>query len=152
MEIRCAIADDAEEISRLIKSLSHCFTLKPDGSGAEALLSSIEPHAIRQYIESEEFQYFAGLIQDKIIGVVAVREGRHLFHLFVAEPYQGKGWARRLWEHAKQVAFCTGRITVNSTLFAVPVYERFGFNKLGEKVETKGIAYVPMAIELPSDM
>jgi GNAT superfamily N-acetyltransferase len=155
MKIRSAIEEDAEEISRLIKSAAHCFTVNADGSGAEDFLKLIEPQAIRKYIEATEFQYFAGLVQDQIVGVVAIREKQHLFHLFVAEPYQGKGLARKLWEHAKHVVIAasnTQRITVNSTVSAVPVYERFGFNKIGGKTEAKGIAYIPMAVDLSSTM
>lgn len=37
-----------------------------------------------------------------------------------------------------------GYFTVNSTPYAQPVYERFGFVATGPRVETKGIAFVPM--------
>lgn len=155
MKIRRAKSEDAKEISAVIKSVTHYFVINADGSGAEEFLKAIEPPAIQKLIESEEFQYFVGLIQGQIAGVVAIREGKHLFHLFVAEIYQGKKLGQKLWDHVKQVVISTGNvghITVNSTLFAVPIYERFGFRKTGEKVETNGIAYVPMAIHLPSRM
>lgn len=151
MDIRCANGEDAAEISKLIKGVAHSFMLKPDGKGAEEFLDSIEPPAIRGYIGSEEFQYFVGLICGQIVGVIALRAGRHLFHLFVAEAYQGKGLAKILWQHMrKSVVTPPGvhHITVNSTVSALPVYVRFGFTKAGEKEEIKGIAFVPMILEL----
>jgi hypothetical protein len=38
--------------------------------------------------------------------------------------------------------------TVNSTPYAMPVYERFGFKATGPRVETRGIAFVPMELHL----
>lgn len=154
MIIRRATIEDAGKISALIKSLAQYFAAKADGSVDSLLLTTIEPQAINSYIECEKFQYFVGVIDAQIVGVMAVREESHLFHFFVAESWQGKGLARSFWEHARQRAATVGiqRITVNSSLFAVPIYERFGFNKLGEKRETKGIAYVPMVVDLSSDI
>lgn len=117
----------------------------------EELLKSIEPDAVRNYIEAEDFQYFKGIAHDKIAGVVALRNGSHLFHLFVAEAYQGRGCARMLWEYVKRIIVTTQDtqlVTVNSTLSAVPIYERFGFRKTGGIVREIGIAFVPMALDL----
>ena len=59
-----------------------------------------------------------------LAGVVAVRDGTHLFHLFVASEFQRQRIARRLWAHAMQAAQSAVRVeafSVNSSLFAVPV-------------------------------
>lgn len=151
MEICRATGDDAEEISSLIKTFAHRFTLEADGEGAEIFLKSIEPDAIRIYIGSEEFQYFIGRVHGTIAGVVAMKGGTHLFHFFVAEQYQGRGLARLLWEHIKRpvlVAATARSITVNSSIFAMPIYEHFGFRKIGETVKHNGVVFVPMALEL----
>lgn len=149
MQIVRARYVDAEAISDLIRGLAYSFIMHPADSRAGEFLKAIEPEAIRTYLTSENIQYFAGVVDTQIAGVVALRDGSHLFHLFVAQSYQGQGLARKLWEHAKQVARSvpnTSRITVNSSLSAVPMYERFGFIKTGCKVEANGIAFVPMAI------
>lgn len=49
-------------------------------------------------------------------GVVGVRDNSHLYHLFVAKPFQGCGLGRRLWEHAKAQYLAAGNpgvFTVN---------------------------------------
>jgi len=64
---------------------------------------------------------------------------------------QRQGLARQLWEHAKEKAILKGNIrqfTVNSTPNSVPVYKRFGFCVAGEKIEMKGIAFIPMELNL----
>ena len=46
--------------------------------------------AIAGYL-SEGYDYLVAEEQGKLVGVVATREDRHLFHLFVADAYQGRG-------------------------------------------------------------
>lgn len=41
--------------------------------------------------------------------------------------------------------------TVNSSLLAVPVYERFGFRRVSPTVEQSGIAFVPMRLAFGGD-
>jgi GNAT superfamily N-acetyltransferase len=82
---------------------------------------------------------------------VAVRDTTHLYHLFVRQEFQGRGLSRELWQHAKEAAIAAGNrcgFTVNSSPYAVPVYERFGFKATGPRIETHGIAFVPMELHL----
>jgi len=152
VQIRRAVAQDAEAISALIQSVAHFFTLHPQGLGAEGFLQRISPEAIQQTITAPNFLYNIGLVDDQLAGVVAVRDNTHLYHLFVGQAFQGRGFSRLLWQHAKVAAMAAGNhhaFTVNSTPYAVPVYERFGFTATGQRVETQGIAFVPMELQLP---
>jgi GNAT superfamily N-acetyltransferase len=145
MRIRQATQEDAEEISKLISSVAHFFTVEPDGRGAERFMLSITPGAIRNNICDPCFQYICAFQSATLAGVAALREGRHLFHLFVSPNFQRLGLARQLWLALKAAAVPpTEEFTVNSTPYAVPVYERFGFVATGPKVEMNGIAFVPM--------
>jgi GNAT superfamily N-acetyltransferase len=148
MQIRPATLNDADAISALIKSVAHYFTLQPQGQGAEGFLQGIEPAAIAGYIAAPDFLYFVGEVDQQLAGLVALRAHRHLYHLFVGPAWQGRGLSRQLWQHALQVALAVNQhqdVTVNATPYAVPVYERFGFQPTGPRVKTKGIAFVPMA-------
>lgn len=147
MEIRLAIPSDAPAISALITRLSKFFAVGANGVGAEGFLSSLEAASIEKLISAPSFKYYVGLQNTEIVGVVALRDNTHLFHLFVAEPWQGKGIGKLLWLHAKNAATTAGnpgRFTVNSTMYGVPVYESFGFAATGKKTETNGIAFIPM--------
>jgi GNAT superfamily N-acetyltransferase len=153
LHIERAAPQDAEAISRLIHGLARAFTLDPAGQGAEAFMRSIRAEAIRGFISAPNFAYFKGLLEGELAGVVAVRDHSHLFHLFVDAKFQGCGIARALWAHARtgaETAGNPGRFTVNSTPVAVPVYERFGFQATGPRVEMNGIAYVPMRLQGPA--
>lgn len=66
--------------------------------------------------------------------------------MFVSEKHQKKGIATLLWLESH--TFCKASIyTVRSSLYAVPVYEKFGFVKKSA-IETKGtIQFQPMKLE-----
>lgn len=149
MHIRLARPGDAEAISGLIRSVSHYFTLRPDGEGAEAFLAGVSPQAIHGFLASPDYLYRVAEEDGTIVGVVAVRENRHLYHLFVVPDHHGRGLARTLWTEARDAALRAGNpgeFTVNASPYAVPVYARFGFVPAGPRVEAMGIAFVPMRL------
>jgi len=149
--IRDALPVDAENISALIQGEARYCTANPSGEGAGHFFSTITPEAIAGYIKNQNFIYLLGFASEELAGVVAIRDGRHLYHLFVASKFHRFGIGSFLWEHAKTRAIESGNtdgFTVNSTAFAVPVYERFGFRIQGAFVEDKGVVFVPM--KLPS--
>lgn len=154
MRIRLATPADAEAISVLIRGVSGFFTLRPDGAGTEAFLATVSADAIRGYLSSPDYVYRVAEEDGALIGVVAIRGNAHLYHLFVAPNGHRRGLARRLWTEAMEAALRAGNpgeFTVNSSIYAIPVYERFGFVPTGPRVEANGIAYLPMRLVLGPD-
>jgi GNAT superfamily N-acetyltransferase len=153
LKIRPALPADAHAISELIHGFAHFFTVAADGRGAEIFFQSISTTAIEGYLTSPRFHYLAGFIDQRLAGVVAVRNGKHLYHLFIAPEFHGQGLSRELWLTAKSAAIAAGNqegFTVNASLNAVPVYEHFGFIATSAKAETHGVAYIPMTLRLES--
>ncbi len=153
--IRPATLQDAVAISALIHSVAHYFTLHPQGEGAEAFLQTIGVASIAGFIAAPNFHYLVGEVSHEgtmtLAGVVAMRDRTHLYHLFVAPHWQRQGIARQLWQAAQQAALAAEPVTtftVHSTPYAVPMYENFGFFATGPKLETMGIAFVPMQLSL----
>lgn len=154
MQIRIATSFDAAGISDLIRSLSDPFLSSPDGAGAERFFISINEQAIAIYVTASNFTYLVAEEDGVFAGIVAIRDNKHLFHLFVAPAYQGAGLARRLWEIVRNTAVIngnTGEFTVNASLNAVAVYARFGFVPTSEVVQMHGISFQPMSIPRGAD-
>jgi GNAT superfamily N-acetyltransferase len=147
MTFRLGSPADAEAIAGLIASFQSELTDDPSGAGAEQFLASVSLQAERDYLASERYRYLLAYSNSQLAGFVAIRDGSHLFHLFVERSHQGQGIARRLWERALQ-DLCTpdsdGGLTVNSSLSAVPVYEAFGFVPAGSIQTEHGISFLPM--------
>ena len=95
-------------------------------------------------------QLFGYFMRSALAGVVAMRECTHIALLFVASEYQRKGVARALLQSVRQdaVAAEAEYITVNSSPYAVPIYERLGFVAAGPEEERDGIRYTPMRYPL----
>jgi GNAT superfamily N-acetyltransferase len=147
MTFRPGTPADAEAIAGLIASFQSELTDDPSGAGAEQFLASVSLQAERDYLRSERYQYLLACSGSRLTGFIAIRDGSHLFHLFVERSHQGRGVARRLWERALQELCAPGSasgFTVNSSLAAVPVYEAFGFVPAGPIQREHGISFLPM--------
>ncbi|BBB60840.1 N-acetyltransferase GCN5 [Undibacterium sp. KW1] len=144
---RDGLTTDAQAISQLISKFALDFCVNPDGSGADLFLQSVSESAELSYLSDSRYHYILALHGETLAGFIAMRDLSHLFHLFVHPSYQGQKLASKLWQRARQYAVTqghTGNFTVNSSLKAVPIYERFGFLAKGEIVEMHGIAFLPM--------
>ena len=151
MILRPALATDAGAMAALIRSHQQLMTLDPEGRGAETFLQSVAEPAIRAHLAADNYHHLVADEGGELAGYIAIRDQRHLFHLFVAKTQQRKGLARQLWELARRHAEAHGNpgwFTVNSSLIAQPVYERFGFRQSAPRVEQHGVAFVPMRLEL----
>ena len=150
MTLRPARIDDASAISALIADLMPYLTLEPDGAGADQFIASMQADAIARYVAQDRYRYQLGFVGGELAGVVAVRDGSHLFHLFVARAFHGRGLARQLWQAARDTNADAGdnkvapAWTVNSSPHAAAMYEHFGFRPAGPRIEQHGVAWIPM--------
>jgi len=153
--VRPARPDDAEGISRLILALSRYFLADAEHpEAAAAFLQTLAPAAVAQTLADDRYRYHVAEVDGVLAGVVGMRDGAHLFHLFVAEPFHGRGIGAMLWDTVRREALAAGnpgRFTLNSSRYAIPVYERLGFVATDALQVNDGLAYLPMhLIESPS--
>jgi GNAT superfamily N-acetyltransferase len=149
MNIRGGAPADAMALAALIARFQPMLTLDPSGAGAERYLASVSETAEREYLESPRYFYFVAECDGELIGFIAIRDGTHIFHMFVAPESQGQGVATALWNRAREHAVHidgASEFTVNSSLNAVAIYEHFGFVPSGTKVHAHGIAFLPMSL------
>lgn len=149
LTLRRATADDAHELGAMISSLAHLFYAAPTGAGAEKFRISITPQALAVLIAQPQMIYLVADDGNNVRGAVAIRECRHLLHLFVAPGFQGRGIGHRLWTAAREAALAAGAdgmFTVNASLNAVAVYQRFGFEMVGAPQQANGLIFQPMKL------
>lgn len=147
LHIQPAQAADAPGVAELIQGVAHYFLASPSAAGAEGFLASLSPAAIAGYIDSPDFIYMLGFIEAQLVGVAALRANQHIYHLFVRPDFHRLGIAKRLWQELNSRALAAGNtqgFTVNSSLYAVPVYAGFGFTPTGEAQARNGIHFQPM--------
>ena len=151
MKIRAARHTDVEAISQLIEPLVTKY-ISPSCSeqGVEILLRSMSGQSIENYF-SAGYQYWLGEIDNQLMAVIGIKDNSHLYHLFVADCFQGKGHAHQLWQHAKAECLALGNpgiFTVNSALNATPVYRKWGFEPVSEVRQRSGIKDIAMRLQL----
>ncbi len=121
--------------------------------GRREFLNYVRPEMIRHRFEAGNVVLVA-TAGDEVVGMVETRDNNHLSLLFVAEPYLRRGIGRELFTRALRI--CRTRepaltgITVNSSPYAVPVYEKLGFRPTGPEREQNGIRHIPMILNLAS--
>lgn len=85
-----------------------------------------------------------------LIGMIELRGENHIALFFV--EILGQGIGRVIFEKMLQIKKAQNpeleKITVHSSLFAVPAYERLGFMPTGSECFENGIKYVPMEFKI----
>ena len=80
---------------------------------------------------------------EDLVGTIATRGNSHIALFFVEPCYQHQGIGRALFTTAKEA--CTSdAMTVNSSPYAVEIYQRLGFHALSEEQVADGIRFTPM--------
>ena len=149
---RLARFEDARAIGELARRVTRRWIL-PGQSPAAALkiLTSMSAKAIRT-VMLEGRRFHLALLDDRVVGVAAMRDDSHLFQFFVSTRHQGRGISRRLWQRVMRDAVRragTRRFTLNSSLVAVSVYRRLGFEFNGPMSATaEGLVTMPMRLDL----
>ena len=145
--LRNAILSDADRTAAIASSLSaeHIAPSLADG-GFDVLLASMDSEQTRGRIK-DGWLHLCAIHENSMIGVVVVKPPSHLYHLFVLTEYQRKGVGTKLFSAADAATLATTDAclsTVNSSLNAIPAYQRLGFTVDGAIVETNGVRCQPM--------
>jgi len=142
---------DIEPVASLLSELASAYIIGEfERPAQEHFLAKNNADAIREFIASG-YRYHVAEANGELVGFVGVRDNKHLYHLFVATPLQRRGIGRMLWEFAKRECETSGHrgaFTVNSSNNAVPVYERWGFRRVGPAQNSNGVVYNPMIVEV----
>ena len=145
MSIRQATEADAIKLSRLVKSLAHFYLDEPESELPIWLSQTLTENAFSERLSSDSYTNFVYEKNNKIIGYISLKKPNHLYHLFVLEQFQGKGLSRLLWEHVKNSGQHSS-FTLRSSIYAVPVYKRFGFCESGQVGTKDGVSFQPMEL------
>jgi ribosomal protein S18 acetylase RimI-like enzyme len=147
MDLREMTDADIGAVARLLEALAReYFLANCSPEQAATFVRDNDAAAIRRLV-AQGYAYHVAEIDGQLAGFIAVREQRHVFHLFVAADCHRRGVGRRLWEHAKAAAVSTGgdgSFTVNASNYAVPMYESLGFARILPMQCKDGIEFNPM--------
>ena len=147
-----ATAAEAKAIGELVLRVFTEFVADAyTQQGVREITDYVRPEAIRRRMAGDFFILTARTDND-LVGVIEVKEHRHISLLFVDKRMHRKGVGRELVHHA--VARCREEnpdlqaVTIQSAPRAVTAYEHLGFRQTGEQRVENGRVYVPMVLPL----
>jgi hypothetical protein len=151
-----AVAQDATAACRMIGQVFGEFVAPGyEQNGVNTFMSYAEATAMSKRLMSGEHFGFIAKDDDAIAGYIEIRGNEHVSLMFVDKSRHKKGICRELFYLA--TTECLTRnpdlksITVNSSPFAVIVYEHLGFYATDAEQEKNGIRYVPMSFDLKTN-
>jgi predicted GNAT family N-acyltransferase len=140
------------EVSNLVARSFNEF-VAPDfpDEGIDEFFSYANPRALQKRSEGSHFVLVAESDGD-IAGMIEIKEMRHISMLFVDKAFHRRGVGNELLMAAldkiKLESSPPEMVTVNSSRFAVPFYERLGFVRSEEEKIIHGVIHIPMALSL----
>lgn len=143
-------ADDARSVFDLVRRGFESY-VKADctDEGREMFFQAV------QYIlhdHSDEYVIFVARSGGAVVGMIALGKDDHICLFFVDTPRQGSGIGRALFEAAlerwRRWRPSSPAIDVHASLFAVPIYERLGFERQSDVECQNGIQFVKLLYRL----
>lgn len=148
--IRHASVTDAFGISKRIASTSEICCFSEATPCPDWYLISLQTHAIETLIASERMVFLLAAMSDqRISGVLAIEDKPSIKYFFIHPEHQKMGIGKLLRQFAKKSEMFGETLKVRSSLFAVPVYERLGFESIGPPSSFNGLHFQSMAILHP---
>jgi GNAT superfamily N-acetyltransferase len=143
---------EESEVARLVRRVFNRFVAHEySEEGVGEFLNYATATNIAQRRAKHHFVLVAETV-GKLVGVIEIRDYNHVSLLFVDPRFHRRGIARALMgqalthclEHNPELS----QVEVNSSPYAVQVYERLGFRQVNTMQERNGIRYVPMILKL----
>lgn len=145
MDIREARAEDAKQIQSIVVSLSHFYLENSSDELPTWFSNTLQESEFKRRLSSDDFTNFVYVSNNIIVGYISVKNRKHLYHLFVSENHQGKGISKQLWQYANSM-LGNSIDTVRSSIFAIPIYKKFGFKESSSPQVKDGIGFQPMEL------
>ncbi len=150
MNIRPIRETEIAAVAAILRAASEEFIFNESATeAAAAFVRENDEAAIRGFILAGT-AYFVAEIDGAVAGFIALRENKHIFHVFVDKRYHRRGIARAMFELVRREALAVGNpglFTVNASNYAVPLYEKLGFVRTDGTLCKNGIEFNPMQLD-----
>jgi len=144
MKIRKAELSDAKSLSRLAISLGKFYSDDYSSDISPFFVKKITVESFKNYlIDENAYEHYVYEEDGMIIGYFSLLNATHFLYLFVDEKHHKKGVARALVEYVLKGKEHKS-YSVNSSLYAVPFYEKLGFKSYALVQKHHGMVYKPM--------
>ena len=144
---------EEQKVCDLVRQVFNAFVASDYGQdGIEAFFRFANPGAMEERMQSDGFVLVA-YQADALVGVLEFVPPDCIAMLFVAVQHQGIAKELLAQATSKARALNPGllKLTVHSSLYAEPIYQKMGFCKTGSVTAEHGITYIPMELLLKNE-
>jgi GNAT superfamily N-acetyltransferase len=140
------------EIHHLIKKVYDEF-VAPDYSmaGNQVFYDWIAPEQILER-QTKVKSLWIATDENKLVGMIEIRENNRISLLFVDKNFQEKGIAKALLQIALERSLEKEpelqKYLVHASPYSIPIYKKLGFEETDSIQETMGIIYLPMEMKI----
>ena len=148
IEVKQLLNNEKNEVLLFTKKVYiECRDESYSEQGIETFCSFVDNKKI-----TKSFKVYGAFEDNVLKGIIATdRRKRHISLFFVDKGSQGKGIGKELMS---VIVNNNGNsyITVNSSRYGVPIYEKIGFIKIEEEKEQDGLKFTPMKLILKDEI
>lgn len=137
---------DTEGVSHVcLDAFSESVASSLSDEGIATFTAIASPDAFAERMKADNRMLVAEGKNSAILGVIELKEGRHIAMLFVTPSQQKGGIGRKLLTAVLRNTR-SETVTVSASLSSVPAYQKYGFKPKGDVGEFSGLVYQPMEI------
>jgi len=144
------LGEEVEVCNLVARSFNEFIAPEFSEEGIEEFFKYSNPREFKKRSESGYFSMVAKS-QNKLAGMIEVKGNSHISMLYVEKAFHKKGVAKELIRIALEKVFSNNinhdNITVNSSRYAVPFYERLGFLQFEEEKSIYSVIHIPMIVK-----
>lgn len=149
-EIRMAYENEWEEAIALAWRTFLQFEAGDYGpEGVKSFEDFITDNTLHRMFIMGAYQMFVALENQKIVGMITLRNNAHISLLFVDAKHHKMGIGSALMSCLccyMRTELGMRRVSVNASPFGVGFYHKLGFRDLHEEMTADGIRYTPMEL------
>lgn len=150
--VRCAYHSDWDGAMELAWDTFVKFDA-PDYSqeGIDNFHKFVTDDNLHKMFVAGNYQLFVAKDADRCVGMLSLRERKHISLLFVDAAYHHVGVASALINFVASYAANEeglDKLTVNASPYAVGFYHKRGFVDMGQEAVADGIRYTPMQLDI----
>ena len=150
--VRCAYNSDWDGAMKLAWDTFVSFDA-PDYSpeGIKNFYNFVHDDMLRKMFVAGHYQLFVAVDEGRCVGMLSLREKKHISLLFVDENYHRNGIASALLRFVSRYALAeegVDRLTVNASPYAIGFYHKKGFRDVQPETVADGIRFTPMELTL----
>ena len=144
MSVRKARLSDASRISVLVNKSAALVRDDLDDQGKILVDSANTTAEFSKRLINPDYSIFCYEVEQDLLGMISMFQFEKIDQLFVEPVFFKRGIAGYLWERAYNECKLENENAyywVRSSSMAVPVYQKFGFVKIGLTQTTNGISH-----------